>query len=273
MVIFFYIKLLFLTQFQDSIIFKPDPRGVRPIEAPIEYGLGMTEVDSIKTSDDQEIYIWIHSSKNNEKSLMFIFFHGNAGHLGDTYRTRLLQEMLKSGHGFIAVSHRGFGNSSGEPSEEGFSKDLDAVVNYIENEKSERLVIIGESLGASSALALNEKLQRRNIDSEAVVLIAPFTSILGKVEDLHPEIMRFDVDSRLDHKFDNMKIIKQTEYQGKIILLHPENDETTPKRHSKMLYEAAKNRNLNIVYHELKGAGHVTWNAQKVIEYIDAELD
>ena len=283
MFIIYYIKLLFLTAFQDSIIFKPDPDGIKPLKNPIEYGLSETSTVSINITDEEKIDLWVRQPDNKEKGLMFIYFHGNTGHIADVgkpesedvdrnYRIKFLKQISKQGHGFTAISHRGFGLGSGEPSEENFAEDIKFLADFLQQEKNLKLVLVGESLGASSALKLNEELLNKNIIAESVILIAPFVSIMKKIEDLHPEILRFDVESRLRHKFDNKKIISQTQYKKNLILAHPTEDETTPIYHSEELLEIGKQNNLNIKLERLEGSDHITWDPKDILEIVEDNI-
>ncbi len=72
----------------------------------------------------------------------------------------------------LALSYRGYGGSSGTPTEEGLIADARAAYAYaLERYPAERIVLWGESLGSGVAIALGaEKPIAR------LVLDAPFTS-------------------------------------------------------------------------------------------------
>ncbi|MDX1949590.1 MAG: hypothetical protein SFT90_03700 [Rickettsiales bacterium] len=272
-----YIKLLILSLVQDSIIFKPNLSDVGKIKHPLEYHLPETNNISLETEDFERINLWVKQPEN-EDGIVFVVFHGNTGHLGNVgtpskddifepeYRVNLLKEIIKTGNGFVAVSLRGYGASSGKPSEAGFEKDVKAIAKFLENENYPNLIILSESLGNNTALKLNEALNYKNV--QKIALIASFTDLFDKSTDLYPEFAEFDLSKILRHKFDNKKILQETKYQGKILLFHPIDDETTPFKHSEKLFEIAKEKGLDVYLYPLKNCGHITWNPQEIIDII-----
>ncbi len=262
---------------QDYIIFKPTPSDVPKIKHPLEYNLPETNEISLETADGERIILWV-KQPDKKDGYMFVFFHGNTGHLGyvgtptkddifePEYRLNLLKEISKTGNGFVAVSLRGYGASSGKPSEQGFEEDAKAIAKFLAKENYDKLIIISESLGNNTALKLNEYLNYKNVNK--VALIASFTNLFDKTNDLYPEFSKFDLSKILRHKFDNKKIISDTNFSGEILLFHPVNDETTPFYHSEELYNIAKSKGLDAKLIPLENCGHITWNAKEIIEKI-----
>ncbi|KAM3418918.1 hypothetical protein BST61_g4876 [Cercospora zeina] len=97
-----------------------------------------------------------------------VSFHGNAGHIAQGWRpaaNRLIAAMPNT-HVFT-IDYRGFGHSTGTPTEAGLIVDGVALVDYImqaTNVPPERIVILGQSLGTavSAAVALHFA-DRRNV--------------------------------------------------------------------------------------------------------------
>jgi abhydrolase domain-containing protein 12 len=87
--------------------------------------------------------------------------HGNAGHIAqgwrpDTYRNLALQPNTH----VITIDYRGFGHSTGSPTEAGLIADGTALANWVlqvAQIPADRIVILGQSLGTAvaSAVALN----------------------------------------------------------------------------------------------------------------------
>ena len=276
-----YIKLFILSQVQDWFIFIPHPSGMKPIMSPVEYGFEGAEDKMLTTEDGETIHYWIKSPADQNKPYI-VFFHGNAGHFGDLksmmiknndrgYRLKLLHDFADNGYGFIAVSLRGYGKSSGKPSENGFVKDVSAVSELIKKQNY-KTIILGESLGAFSALTLLGKLENTVSDPAGVVLIAPFSTMKEKVFEIYPEFRKLDVSNRLKYKFDNQKLISESEYKGKILLLHPSKDNTSGPYHSKILLEEGKKNGLDIKLTMLENADHVTWDPHLVSKLIFDEF-
>ena len=110
---------------------------------------------------------------HNKRSKKFvIYFHGNAGNIYD--RIEEASEIYNMGYDLIISGYRGYGRSSGAPSEKGIYIDGRAVLNYVVNTlnyKSENIYIYGRSLGTTVAVEVSQ-----NIGLGGVILITPFTS-------------------------------------------------------------------------------------------------
>ncbi len=280
MLLYTYIKLFALTFIQDSIIFKPNPKGIEQIQSPDHYGFEDASDKILTTNDGTEIHYWIKKPKENMPYV--VFFHGNTGNLADVgkpqegsnidrhYRLNLLKTLEKYGYGFIAVSLHGYGKSAGRPSEENFNKDIEAVKKLI-IENNYDVISLGESLGAFPALLLMQKMENDS-HLRGVALIAPFTNLEEKVYETHPEFREVNVMKYIHYRLDNKKILSETNYRGKILLLHPANDKTTGPYHSELLYSAGKHNNLDIKLILLQNSEHITWNADIVTNYIWREI-
>ncbi len=281
MLLITYIKLVALSLVQDWIIFIPHPSGMHKIKEPKEYGLQDTEDRTLITVDGETIHYWLKKPASPEKPYI-VFFHGNAGHFGDLksqmtegndrgYRLKLIHDFIDNGYGLIAVSLRGYGKSTGKPSEEGFVKDVTAFSELIKKENY-KTIILGESLGAFSALTLMGKLENTEQNPSGIVLIAPFSSLIEKAYEIHEEFRRFDAAKYLKYRFDNRKLISESKYKGRILLLHPSDDKTSGAYHSKILQgEGAKN-GVDIKLTILKNADHVTWDPHLVSKLIFEEF-
>ncbi|KAF2088794.1 alpha/beta-hydrolase [Saccharata proteae CBS 121410] len=133
-----------------------------------------------------------------------INFHGNAGNLAQGYRTDTYRSItsLPRTH-LIAIDYRGFGGSTGHPTEHGLITDGIALTTYIHttlNIPPQRILILGQSLGtavaAATALHFADSVAAASLlpapsnpaistepktapptDFAAVILVAPFTSL------------------------------------------------------------------------------------------------
>lgn len=80
----------------------------------------------------------------------------------------------------IAIDYRGFGDSTGSPSEDGLLKDAQAVWEWAmdrNGNRPNRIALVGHSLGTAVASKLVGKLAENDMHPLAVALIAPFTSV------------------------------------------------------------------------------------------------
>jgi fermentation-respiration switch protein FrsA (DUF1100 family) len=154
--------LLYFTQ--RSLMYFPDTSHTTPAQA----GLTRGEEVTLTTSDGEHIFAW-HVPPGGGRPVI-LYFHGNGGALH--YRVARFQKLIDDGIGLVAVEYRGYGGSSGSPSEHGLIADAEAGYAFATARYSvPQIVVWGESLGTGVAVALAaEKPVGR------VILEAPFTS-------------------------------------------------------------------------------------------------
>jgi fermentation-respiration switch protein FrsA (DUF1100 family) len=136
--------------------------------APAEAGLAGFEEVMLDTSDGERVIVW-HLPPRGEQPVV-LYFHGNGASL--RWRIERFRALTADGTGLVALSYRGYGGSSGSPSETGFTTDALAAYAFATARYApERIIVWGESLGTGVAVALAaEKPVGR------VVLESPFTS-------------------------------------------------------------------------------------------------
>lgn len=81
----------------------------------------------------------------------------------------------------IAIDYRGYGHSTGTPTEDGLITDASTLVDFalnVLNIPPSRILLLGQSLGTAVAAATAEKYSReQEIEFASVVLVAPFSSL------------------------------------------------------------------------------------------------
>ena len=178
LVVWSYLLLgLFLYFKQDVLIFPGyvlsefQEKGVRK-SASLPKGV---ESKFLQTADDESIELWRLDADRNEDSpkQIAIIFHGN----GDTVDRFFSVQQWFQAQGVTSYSfdYRGFGNSTGQPSEQGLYNDSDAIWNEVvsrEKVDPQQVVILGYSVGAALAAQLAAKHQ-----VGALILLAPFASM------------------------------------------------------------------------------------------------
>jgi fermentation-respiration switch protein FrsA (DUF1100 family) len=136
--------------------------------SPLAAGLPGAEEIELRSADGETLVAW-YLPPQGERPVV-LYFHGNAGALA--YRVERFRAFAGDGLGLLALSYRGYGGSSGRPSEDGLIADAQAAYDYVvARHPSGRIVIWGESLGTGVAVAL---ASRRPVGR--VVLESPFTS-------------------------------------------------------------------------------------------------
>ena len=163
--VFGYAAVLALMYFaQRSLMYFPDVARTPPAAV----GLGQAEEVSLQTTDGEKIIAW-HVPPRDGKPVV-LYFHGNGGAL--VLRAGRFRKLVADGTGLLALSYRGFGGSTGSPSETGLLEDAETAYRFATARyEASRLAVWGESLGSGVAVALAAKHP-----VGAVILEAPFTS-------------------------------------------------------------------------------------------------
>jgi pimeloyl-ACP methyl ester carboxylesterase len=157
-----FVALLYMAQ--RLLQYFPERRRTSPFAV----DLAEAEETVLNTSDGERVIVW-HVPPRGEQPV-FLYFHGNGGSL--CWRAERFRALIVDGSGLIALSYRGYGGSSGRPTETGLIEDAAAAYAFAAARYSaERIILWGESLGSAVAIALaaNKPVGR-------LVLEAPFTS-------------------------------------------------------------------------------------------------
>ena len=150
---------------QRALQYFPDRARTPPAAA----GLPEAEEVVLDSSGGERVIVW-HIPPRGEKPVV-LYFHGNGGSL--RWRVDRFRALAADGTGLIALSYRGYGGSSGRPTEKGLIDDaLAAYAFAAARYPASRLALWGESLGTGVAVALAAQKPVGRI-----VLESPFTSI------------------------------------------------------------------------------------------------
>lgn len=150
--------------FQRSLQYFPDSVRTPPAQA----GLPQAQEVTLKTSDGEAVIAWYVPPQSDKP--VVLYFHGNGGALN--LRADRFSWLTAAGYGLVALSYRGYGGSTGKPTEAGLILDAQAAYDFAAARyPAKRLVPWGESLGTGVAVALAAE---RPIGG--LILDAPFTS-------------------------------------------------------------------------------------------------
>jgi fermentation-respiration switch protein FrsA (DUF1100 family) len=143
----------------------PDTVRVPPAEA----GLASVEERVLKTPDGERVIAWYGRALRGQPTLLY--FHGNGGSLED--RAPRIARFMAEGWGVYMMTDRGYGGSSGSPTEANNVADarLAHAALVREGVSPRSIVAYGESLGSGIAVRIAAELPLAGL-----VLDAPFTS-------------------------------------------------------------------------------------------------
>jgi pimeloyl-ACP methyl ester carboxylesterase len=209
---------------------------------PRDVGLDHEEL-SLSIGGDETMHAWFIPVA--EAELTVLFFHGNAGNIGD--RVESIRLFAELGFNVMIVDYPGYGKSTGRPTEAGTYEAASAAWAYLVCERGlapESISIFGRSLGGAVGAWLAEQKAAR-----CLVLESAFTSISDMGKEFYP-FLPVRLLTRI--KYDTLGRIGQVGCP--VLILHSPQDDVISYRHGKRLFEAAKDPKR---FHELAG-GHNT---------------
>jgi fermentation-respiration switch protein FrsA (DUF1100 family) len=226
-VILVYLGLCIYAYFcAEKIIFQPQPSSYRDTNQIIKFDSG----DGVKIS---AIYL-----PNPNARYTILYSHGNAEDIGQLLPT--LGEIKDIGFSVFAYDYRGYGTSSGTPSEENAYRDEEAAYTYLINNlgvPANQIIALGRSLGGAVAVDLAHRQQLGGLIMESSFVTA--YRVLTRIP-----LFPFD-------KFNSLSKIK--EVHCPVLIIHGIRDEVIPFWHGEKLFQAANEPKLSFWVDE---AGH-----------------
>lgn len=221
-----YVGLCILLFFrQTNMVYYP----VREIMfTPANVNLAYEEV-FCTTADGERIAAWFVPAKDARGTLLMC--HGNGGNNGD--RIYAIEFFHNLGLNVFIFDYRGYGLSTGKPSEDGTYKDALAAWKYLVEDQeipADSIVIHGRSLGGAVAAWL------ARLETPAGLIIeSTFTSIPDIGRRLYP-FLPIRLLSR--YSYDTLAIIG--EINCPVLVAHSRDDEMIPFKHGQKLFDAAQ---------------------------------
>ncbi|XP_051942610.1 lysophosphatidylserine lipase ABHD12-like [Hippocampus zosterae] len=179
-------------------------------------------------------------------SPVIIYLHGNVGTRAKNHRVQLVKILSSAGFHVLSLDYRGFGDSTGEPSERGMTTDAFHLYTWVKQHSGGSLVCLwGHSLGSGVASNTAVKVQEQGSIMDALILEAPFTNIgevvvdfpLAKLYTFLPGFELFLWNTLEKNKMifaneDNLKVLTCP-----LLILHAEDDDMIPYRMGQKLYQ------------------------------------
>ena len=220
--------------------------------------------------------------RDDPEARLIIHMHGAAGTVGSGYRVPNYHALSAGQPGKIHVltfDYRGFGRSTGKPSESGLLTDGLAVIDWAMNIAGippSRILIFAQSMGTAVSIAVSKHLalQPLPIVFAGTVLVAPFVDVAtlvstyrvaGTIPILSPlatfpllfkYLQRFIRDKWLSK--DNIaQYVRTNEANGekyRLTIIHAEDDYDIPWHHTPVVFWHAVNASVpaGISYEDLE---------------------
>jgi fermentation-respiration switch protein FrsA (DUF1100 family) len=227
---------------------------------PSDFGLSCRDI-YLTTSDSERLHGWYFNQYPDKPVILFC--HGNAGNI--SHRLEYISMLLDTGVNVFIFDYRGYGKSSGRPSEKGIYTDALCAYDYLVNEEKinpNDIFLLGRSLGVAAALEVAQNRKAR-----AIILENGFLSVRHMAR--YMGIFRL-VAPLLPANYNSLEKIKHITIPK--LIMCSENDEVVPSIMGRKLFKAAGEPKY---FYEIKGAGHNDTNVtggkeyqNKIIEFI-----
>jgi uncharacterized protein len=225
----------------NQFVYRPEATFAHPDFLPTELGLNFEPV-TLTTADKLALWGWFFPAP--QPRCVMLYCHGNAGDIRDW--TPAMPPLLAIGCNVLLFDYRGYGQSTGRPSEEGLYLDGEAAWDWArQRARQEGLpaVILGKSLG--TAVALHAASHN---PPAALILDSAFASmreIATAVTPWLPDAMFPDLYESERHA---PRVTAPT------LVLHGRADTLVPLSHGQRIYNAlnATPKEMHVIDH----AGH-----------------
>ncbi len=219
------------TPLERSVFYFPSKKRYADVPAGVD-SLTLTTPDGLR------LQAWYLAPPDGRP--LVLYFHGNGGNL--TGAGEIFEALRQLDLGVLAVDYRGYGESQGEPSEQGLY--LDALTTYDEavrrGFKPEQIILYGHSLGGGVATYLAQERP-----CAGLILTATFTSTTDVARHRKGETAARQIDG-----YDNLSRVKHLRIP--VFILHGDKDETIPFEMGQALHEAC----TDSTFWRVEGAGH-----------------
>ncbi len=228
------VVLMYLNQ--RSFLYFPEQERTAPAAA----GFTAARELTLEPADGERVIAW-HLPPEGDRPVV-LYFHGNGGSL--RLRAERFAALTADGTGLVALSYRGYGGSSGTPTEQGLIRDAVAAYRFAaEHYPTRRIVPWGESLGTGIAVAI-----AAGHPVGGLILESPFTS----TADVAASIYWFlPVRLLMQDQFHSDQRIAQV--TAPVLVMHGDHDATVPVGYGERLFSMIKAPKQFVCF---SGGGH-----------------
>jgi fermentation-respiration switch protein FrsA (DUF1100 family) len=192
-------------------------------DTPADFGVPYESV-TLTTDDGERLRAWLltHPSPRAE----VLYFHGNGGNL--SVWAPILVGIHRRGYTVRAIDYRGYGESSGSPTERGLYRDVNAAVSWAPARAGAPIVFWGRSLGVPMA-AYAATIRR----PDALILESGFPNARTLLR-AYPLLAFLSLFST--YRFATTEHLRRI--QAPVLVVHGDADRIVPYANGRALFEA-----------------------------------
>ena len=216
---------LYMFVFQAQFVYFPT-KGLDGTPARID--LAFEDV-RLPTSDGEQIHAWFVPCPESNRGTV-LFCHGNGGNI--SHRLDNLLILHRMGFAVLLFDYRGYGQSTGRPSEKGTYTDAQAAWDSLTRQRGippGSIVVYGQSLGGPVAAWLAART-----NPAALVLDSTFTSLADEGGDVYPYL---PVRILCRFRYATAQHLKSVPCP--VVVIHSPEDEIVRFRHGQTLFRLA----------------------------------
>ncbi|XP_041866424.1 lysophosphatidylserine lipase ABHD12 [Melanotaenia boesemani] len=216
-------------------------------EEGISLGVWYTVPESLWKEAQGKDLAWYQNSLS-DGSPVFIYLHGNTGTRAAPHRVGVAKLLSELGYHVLVPDYRGFGDSTGEPTELGLTTDALYLYRWVKARSGDSLVVIwGHSLGTGVSTNSAVKLQEQGEVFDGVILEGAFNTVRQEIL-FHPFSWYYwtypGIGSLFPEPWAENKVVFPTEENLKkmrspILFLHSDDDHLVPIQIARQTYETA----------------------------------
>jgi hypothetical protein len=215
----------YLYFFQNRLLFYPTHDiALTPDQA------GMVFEDQFfELTNGDKIHGWFIPGDSDKPTVLFL--HGNGGNVG--HRIEHLQFLHSLGVSTLIIDYRGYGRSTGVPTEQHMYDDAEIAYRWLVESKgipTRRIFLFGESIGGAVAIDLATR-----VACAGLIIESSFTSLSQIAHHAFPF-----APTGLLLRSDFNCIDKLSKISCPILISHSPDDDIIPFQFGERLFEAAK---------------------------------
>ncbi|NLD36361.1 MAG: alpha/beta hydrolase [Desulfatiglans sp.] len=230
--------LIFYKGIEGWFVFQPQKRLDY---SPSDFQLKFRDI-YLNTTDGVKLHGWYFYPYPDKPVILFC--HGNAGNI--SHRLEYIDLLLEIGVNVLIFDYRGYGKSSGHPSEQGIYTDALSAFDYLVRDEKinpSDIILLGRSLGVAAALEVASKRE-----AGAIIIENGFLSVCHMAK--HMGIFRL-IAPLIPQNYNSLEKIRHVAIPK--LIMWSENDEIVPPIMGRKLFEAASEPKY---FYEIKGARH-----------------